>query len=204
MSVQSHIRVFDRIAPIYGLVFKPQVRLLHERIARHADLFADCRSVLDIGCGTGAMARVLSERGHAVIGLDGSAGMLSVAKRLNHDLPIDFRQGDALVLGEAADLRSDLVVASFVLHGLKQPQRLALYQTMRRLAVRRVIVMDYNQGRKALINLIEWLERGDYFQFIKVAEAEMRSVFPRVTVRNVSGQSAWYICECNDDNQPAD
>lgn len=198
MSVQSHIRLFDRIAPVYAWFFRPQVKRLRERLGRHADLLAGCRSVLDIGCGTGALAHVLAERGLKVTGLDGSAGMLAVAKRLNQGLPITFRQGNALTLEPAPENRHDLVVASFVLHGLEQPQRLELYRIMRQLAVRRVIVMDYKKNRRALISLIEWLERGDYFQFVQVAEAEMRSVFPRVSVRDVSGESAWYICECGD------
>lgn len=54
------------------------------------------RSVLDVACGTGIVARAaadaLDERGR-VVGLDINEGMLAVARRLRPD--IDWQQGDA-------------------------------------------------------------------------------------------------------------
>ncbi|MET0740737.1 MAG: class I SAM-dependent methyltransferase [Candidatus Nanopelagicales bacterium] len=43
---------------------------------------AGVRSVLDVGCGTGLMARELVALGYRVVGVDGSAAMLARARRL--------------------------------------------------------------------------------------------------------------------------
>jgi hypothetical protein len=52
-----------------------------------------------------------------------------------------------------------------------------------------------------LTTIIEWLERGDYFQFIKEAEHEMKNCvfemkecFSEVKVVDVDYKAAWYIC----------
>jgi NifB/MoaA-like Fe-S oxidoreductase len=49
---------------------------------------------------------------------------------------------------------------------------------------------------------VEWLERGDYFRFIKNAEKEMKDCsqemeecFSEVKVVNVGERAAWYICK---------
>ena len=68
---------------------------------------------------------------------------------------------------------------------------------MKRLAIHRVIIMDYNQRRGLLTSLIERLEGGDYFNFIRTAETEMRQVFPSVQILQTGKRAAWYICECN-------
>jgi len=74
--------------------------------------------VLDAGCGSGALAVALADRGAAVTGIDLSAGLLEIAAR---------RLGPAVVLRQAdleeplpfADGSFELVVASLVLHYLE-------------------------------------------------------------------------------------
>jgi SAM-dependent methyltransferase len=71
--------------------------------------------VLDVGCGTGVLAREAAARvGPAgrVTGLDLNEGMLAVARRLRPD--IDWRQGDALDL-PFADEAFDVVASQFAL-----------------------------------------------------------------------------------------
>jgi len=195
MSIEAHIRLFDGIASIYGLFYGYQLRMYRRTLAANPVCFggASC-SVLDIGCGTGALASALSEKGFDVTGLDGSARMINVARRLNRHTKARFMIGNAL---EPIEGHYDVVVASYVLHGLPQPERLLLYQTMKRLAIHRVIIMDYNQRRGLLTSLIERLEGGDYFNFILTAETEMRQVFPSVQILQTGKRAAWYICECN-------
>jgi len=57
-------------------------------------------SVLDVGCGTGENALHLANRGHDVVGIDGSAGAISIAraKAVTRGQPVQFRLGDALAL----------------------------------------------------------------------------------------------------------
>ena len=49
-------------------------------------------SVLDVGCGTGRVARELARRGVAVVGVDADASMVATARRLSPDL--DWRVDD--------------------------------------------------------------------------------------------------------------
>lgn len=71
--------------------------------------------VLDVGCGTGVLAREAAERvgadGH-VIGLDFNEGMLAVARRVRPE--IEWRQGDAMHL-PFEDGAFDAVVSQFML-----------------------------------------------------------------------------------------
>ena len=78
------------------------------------DLAAGDR-VLDVGCGTGVLAREAADRVAAdgqVTGLDLNASMLAVARRLRPHL--DWRQGDATAL-PFADGSYDVVLSQFAL-----------------------------------------------------------------------------------------
>ena len=71
--------------------------------------------VLDVGCGTGVLAREAAARvgpSGRVTGLDLNEGMLAVARRLRPE--IDWRQGDALDL-PFADEAFDVVASQFAL-----------------------------------------------------------------------------------------
>ena len=72
---------------------------------------------------------------------------------------------------------------------------------MSRVSVSKVIIYDYNQNRSPLISFVEWLERGDYFRFIRNAKTEMedcvfelKECFSDIKVVNVDAQAALYIC----------
>ena len=45
------------------------------------EILTDCRSILDIGCGTGAMASALRDSGYQITGVDASLGMLRQANK---------------------------------------------------------------------------------------------------------------------------
>jgi 2-polyprenyl-3-methyl-5-hydroxy-6-metoxy-1,4-benzoquinol methylase len=61
-----------------------------------ADFFRKhhCRSVIDIGCGTGNHALRLSKMGYQVTGVDVSPTMLKIAKAKDKEAKIRFIQGD--------------------------------------------------------------------------------------------------------------
>jgi ubiquinone/menaquinone biosynthesis C-methylase UbiE len=84
--------------------------------------------VLDVGCGTGVLARAAADRVAAegqVTGLDRNAGMLAVARRLRPQ--IDWRQGDATRL-PFPDGSYDVVVSQFAL--MYFPHRIAALREM--------------------------------------------------------------------------
>jgi SAM-dependent methyltransferase len=67
------------------------------------DLFKEhrCRSVIDIGCGTGNYALRLSKLGYDVTGVDVSLTMLKIAKEKDKEAKIRFMQGDMKKLEKA-------------------------------------------------------------------------------------------------------
>ena len=75
-----------------------------------ARLAADARSVLDLGCGTGALAAGLAQRyeGCTVVGSDPAAAMLEVARRRPGGNKVEWVDADARTLD--LDRRFDLVV----------------------------------------------------------------------------------------------
>lgn len=77
------------------------------------------KRVLEVGCGTGRHTGKLSLR-NEVVGLDQSAGMLSVARE---KLPgLQFVQADFLSCGEFAPASFDAIVVSLVLEHFRDPR----------------------------------------------------------------------------------
>ena len=192
--------VFDLIAPVYGLFFDYQVRYFKKiqgRASQEIDL-DKYESVLDIGCGTGALTKTLYDRGLRVTGVDPSPGMIGQARKKLKGTSIDLREIRAGEDLPFEDKSFDLVITSYVAHGLQPQERIALYKEMRRLAREAVIIHDYNDQRALLTTIVEWLERGDYFNFIKIAKEEMEGVFPRIKEINVDTRASWYICYCDE------
>lgn len=76
-------RLFDFIAPVYGRTFRFQYQHYLEIYHREPvkQVLADCHSILDIGCGTGALASALRDSGYQITGVDSSLGMLRQAKK---------------------------------------------------------------------------------------------------------------------------
>ena len=75
--------------------------------------------VLDVGCGTGALAIQLAAKGHRVVGIDGSPVGVAKArsKATEHGLDVTFHVADATRLDEL-EVRPRTVVDSGLLHCL--------------------------------------------------------------------------------------
>lgn len=195
--------LFNSIAPIYGLFYEKQknrYRGIIDKASDELDL-SSFHNVLDVGCGTGALCSVLNEKGLMVTGVDVADKMLNIAKRQPENKLITFIQANVLEQLPFEDKLFDISIASYVAHGLQKNERKQLYAEMSRVTKNKVIIYDYNQRRALLTTIIEWLERGDYFQFIKEAEHEMKNCvfgmkecFSEVKVVNVDYKAAWYIC----------
>lgn len=187
----KHLALFDLIAPLYALFYSHQrkgyqnaVTLLNNQLE-----LSGCR-VLDVGCGTGALTRVLSQK-TTVIGIDGSPKMIYEARKLNpglHFETMDVRHG--LPYPDAA---FEVAISSFVLHGLSELQRLSLLREMKRVSSKTVVILDYHQGRHPLISLIEWIEHGDYFHFMNHFKEEIPLVFDLVKILPINKNTAFYL-----------
>jgi ubiquinone/menaquinone biosynthesis C-methylase UbiE len=150
--------------------------------------------VLDVGCGTGALCSVLNEMGLSVTGIDPAKKMLNSARKHPENRGISYLQANVLEQLPFDGKSFDISVASYVAHGMQKENRLKMYAEMARVTKNAVIIHDYNKNRSFITSLIEWLERGDYFRFIKTAENEMKTCFSNVTVIDVGPRASWYIC----------
>jgi ubiquinone/menaquinone biosynthesis C-methylase UbiE len=161
-------------------------------------------SVLDVGCGTGALCSVLHSAGLSVTGVEPAVKMLNIARQKLADQGISLLGANVLESLPFDDNSFDISIASYVAHGMQKEERRKLYAEMSRVARSLVIIYDYNQKRNLLTSFVEWLERGDYFQFIKHAETEMRGCvsdlnecFSEVKVIDVSERASWFVCKPN-------
>lgn len=171
-----------------------------DRVSNELDLTL-YDTVLDVGCGTGALCSVLKEKGLLVTGIDPAKKMLGIAKKQPENKSITFIQANVLEQLPFASKSFDISIASYVAHGLQKNERKLMYAEMSRVSRNKVIIYDYNQKRALLTSIIEWLERGDYFNFIKEAKEEMeqcvsdmKECFSKVRVVDVDTKAAWYIC----------
>ena len=189
-------KLFDRIAPVYGMFFNIQKK----NFAFAPDMMVENgiyppMQILDVGCGTGALLSVLSESGYKTTGVDMAKEMLKVAKWKTRHLDIRYIHLSGKASLPFNDHAFDAVISSHVLHGMKREDRIALYKEMKRVARRKVIIHDYNKNRSLPTTIIEYLEKGDYFEFIKVAEDEMKEVFGDVNITHVAERAAWYVMD---------
>jgi ubiquinone/menaquinone biosynthesis C-methylase UbiE len=203
MSKKNSRFLFNTIAPVYGLFYRYQKKrfLKVVRGIRHELDVTTYETVLDVGCGTGALCSVLRASGLTVTGIDPAEKMLGVARRQPENTSIPFIRADVLDRLPFDDKSFDISIASYVAHGLQKRDRKQMYSEMRRVTKSKVIIYDYNQNRGLLTSVIEWLERGDYFRFIKNAQNEMRNCvtemqecFSDVKAVDVDTRAAWYIC----------
>lgn len=188
--------VFDLIAPIYGLFYTGQKKHYSEMLdALKTDLdLSKYEKVLDVGCGTGALCAVLYQRGHDVTGIDPARKMLDVAVSKAENGGIRFMVGDVLKGLPFEEKSFDISIASYVAHGLKEEARRIMYVEMSRVSRELVIFYDYNENRSIFTDFVEWLEKGDYFNFIKQVRVELADNFQSVRVVDATIRGAWYIC----------
>ena len=201
---KPHHLLFNKISSVYGLFFESQrksFRAAIENARNELDITA-FKSVLDVGSGTGALCSVLSQMGLETSGIEPAEKMRQVALKKTSGLPIIFKNDNILVRLTFDDQSFDLVMASYVAHGLSPENRERMYLEMYRVSRDYVILHDFNQSRSQLVTLVEWMEGSDYLRFIKNAEMELRDLqingkrcFDDVTVVKVSKHASWYICK---------
>lgn len=197
--MKRKINIFNLIAPVYSLFYKMQKKHYNKAVELLSDefdlySFAAKLNVIDVGCGTGALCSVLCDKGINVIGVDASYKMLETAIRKNKDNDIEFIKMDVLSGIPFEDKSFDVSFACHVAHGINSKERIKLYQELKRITKHLVIIHDYNDKKYPLTSFIEWMENGDYFNFIKVVKDELNDNFKSVEYINTNKQSMWYVC----------
>jgi ubiquinone/menaquinone biosynthesis C-methylase UbiE len=110
---------WERVADKYDSVWSSSTRQFIPPLLDAADVSGKM-SILDVGCGPGYVSAAAAERGAIPIGLDFSAEMIAIAKKM---FPrVEFREGDAQNL-RFANASFDRVVANFALLHLADPER---------------------------------------------------------------------------------
>jgi len=127
--------------------------------------------VIDVACGTGAMAVQLARHAEHVTGIDLAEEMISTAKRLARRRGIkniSFELQDATDLSCYTDRQFDVAVASMAMHQFDPEVALKVLSEMGRIA-QRIIIADYNCPMKpgpaaALARGIERAARGEHYR----------------------------------------
>jgi SAM-dependent methyltransferase len=136
---------FDRIAAVYDDSLPAHVveHYLAKRIAFIARLCPQ-GSVLDVGCGTGALAQRLAGRGYEVAGVDPSEGMLEILRARSPE--VNAVKGSGTELPFASE-RFDLVLTVATLHHIAQAD--AVRRTLAEMVrvcrpAGRILIWDHN------------------------------------------------------------
>ena len=188
-------KLFDRLSPFYGRLFERQ-RKNYAKIFMEMDScnLSHFSNVLDVGCGSGAMASVLLEMGLSTFAVDHSLGMLRVAKSRQENVNVCFCRS-AIEGGLPFPANSfDIVIAAFVAHGMKLDQRMLMYEEMKRVGKHLVILHDYNGVRSVATSIAEIAEGGDYFNFIRDVRTELMDYFGNLEIVETEKRSCCYIC----------
>jgi ubiquinone/menaquinone biosynthesis C-methylase UbiE len=147
----SHATSWEDVADWYrGLARKKGrdlvARVVNPEVLRLAGPL-EGRSVLDVGCGPGALARVMAERGAAVTGVDASPKMIEIAIRDAKEARID--PAPRFLVADAAEAEAlppgpfDLVTIVLALQNIQDPRR-ALGSVTRRMAPGGRLVLALN------------------------------------------------------------
>lgn len=147
---------YDRVSEEYAARFwdelaaKPLDRALLDAFA---ELVRGQGPVADLGCGPGQIGRYLHQRGLPVIGVDLSAEMVAVARRLSPE--ISFRQGSMLAL-EVEDASWAGIVAFYsIIHILPEELPRAIAEFFRVLRPGGYALLAFHVGRER-VHRDEW------------------------------------------------
>lgn len=115
--------LYDHVAHDYDQVFSPHVseHYLKKRTDLIRGLLSRSGAVLDVGCGTGALAGRIQHAGYDVVGVDASSGMLVEALERGVGA-VYAAYSSALPFGDGA---FDLALSVATMHHLETPERVA-------------------------------------------------------------------------------
>ncbi|MCF8001452.1 MAG: class I SAM-dependent methyltransferase [Halanaerobiales bacterium] len=189
--MDQHGKLFNRIAPYYQWFFKYQVWRYKKIVDQNLHLLNDknINTVLDIGCGTGAFGYVFKQKGYQVKGIDVAPEMVKKGKNNN----LYCETGDISNGLDCEDNSYDMVISAMVAHGLSEDKRIDLFKEAKRIADKIVLIQDYKFERNIFVDIIEKLEGGGYFNYIKTGKTQIQSNLDDLIIEDVSRHLNWYI-----------
>ena len=183
--------IFNFIAPIYNILvndYTKAIEVLDDEIGVNG------KTVLDIGTGTGAWAKMFEEKGaKQVTGLDFSNKMLKQSKNNHHN--INFIEADAEDMSMIADNSFDIVTASFVIHGVKIERREKILLEMKRISKQYVVLNDFVGKTPIFVRFLEFMEKSDYKFFKKNICNELKQLFSTAKKIDIKEIAGLYIAE---------
>lgn len=115
-------KYWDKMAPFYNKMFDRRKAYLkiYDLINQRID---NSMSVLEIGTGSGLIARAISKNAKSIEATDFSSKMIEKAKDISHDSNVNFSVQDAGNLSHT-DATFDVVIISNVLHVVPNPTQI--------------------------------------------------------------------------------
>ena len=181
-----------RYASLYDLFFGLILYNIYHIVAKVAKKY-NCKSIIDLGSGTGAQARILASYGLSVTGVDLSSKMIDVARKKTND-SIEFLNEDIRFVTPAENI-FDAANLSLVLHSNSIQNIDEIISKTKTLIKKNglIFITDYGLGTsfsgKIANNIIKIIEsfanknhRDNYFSFIKHNGIDMFSSWDNLQV----------------------
>ncbi|MEL7647296.1 MAG: class I SAM-dependent methyltransferase [Sedimentibacter sp.] len=132
MGKRNSTVLFNSLARIYGLFYEIQKKRFTQVIGivkKELDI-KKFNTILDVGCGTGALCSVMHDMGLNVTGIDPAEKMLNIARGKPENKGIRFTQANILERLPFEDKSFDASIASYVAHGMGKEERKLIYAEM--------------------------------------------------------------------------
>ncbi|MBN2281636.1 MAG: class I SAM-dependent methyltransferase [Candidatus Marinimicrobia bacterium] len=155
----------------YQILIDPLLKHSHQKVAH---LIKEGSTVIDIACGTGALARQISTRARSITGIDLSASMIKQAKSLKL-ANAECLVMDAKNLSQFPDQKFDYATISMAIHQFPRDLAKQILMEMKRIA-KSIIILDYTDKMPKdpagfFVIFIEWLagreHNGNFRQYLK-------------------------------------
>jgi ubiquinone/menaquinone biosynthesis C-methylase UbiE len=198
--------IFSLNTLFYRLAIDPLLSGLRERVTEHAEV---SDSVLDVACGTGALALTLAKKAAHITGIDLSEDNITAARRTARRKGIAntlFEVHDASDLSCYLDHEFDIAVTSMAIHQFDAALAVKILSEMKRIAMR-VIIADYNCPMrmglpKAIAYGMEHATRGDHLRNFKIYMQKggtryfAREAGLKVIAEEIRGGGVFVVARC--------